>query len=241
MDSGKIHSIRALPRIAWQGELPPLEFFDIPADKLVKLRNVLRLGTGDKVCVLMGNGEVWLCEIEGKTLVLSQKFSLERKRKRWVRLIQALPKAESLDEILRMCTELGVDEFVLFGSERSVVKWDEKKWNEKLRRLRAIRNESCEVSFRAEFPEIYVATRLKACLEKYPESIVLSEYETVGADFHERVSGSKVEVTLIVGPEGGWTRNEHELIGERAVTMGNLVFRVDTAAVAASAIACLAN
>ena len=227
--------------MAWSGPVPDLEFFDIPEEKLVKLRNVLRLRTGDKVCVLMGNGEVWLCEIDGKALCLAQKFTLERIRKRWVRLIQALPKPEKLDEIVRMSTELGVDEIVLFGSDRSVVKWDAKKWEDRLRRLNSIRNEACEVSFRSEFPEIIVADSLKSCLKNYPDSLVLSEYETVKEDFHSRINGKGDEVSLIVGPEGGWTRTEHELIGDRAMTMGNLVFRVDTAAVAAVALACLSN
>jgi len=218
-----------------------LEFFDIPEDKLVKLRNVLRLRTGDKVCVLMGNSEVWLCEIEGKGLAVHQKFEMPRVRKRRVRLIQALPKPEKLDEIIRMGTEIGVDEFILFGSDRSVVKWDEKKWVEKLRRLNSIKNEACEVSFRAEFPEISVESNLKDCLTKYPHAIVLSEYETVSMDFHTRISQIGHEITLIIGPEGGWTRTEHELIGDRAASMGPLVFRVDTAAVAAVSIACLAN
>ena len=45
---------------------------------------------------------------------------------------------------------------------------------------------------------------------------------------------------VVIGPEGGWSPREVELIGDRAVTLGPRVLRVDTAAAAACALALLA-
>ena len=112
-----------------------------------------------------------------------------------------------------------------------MVRWDEKKIGEKMRRLTAISREAAELSFRTRLPEMSLARNLAEVLEVWPEAIVLSEVEGLNRGLH----ATSKEMTLVVGPEGGWSPAELALIGNRGVTLGPRVLRVDHAAFAAAA------
>lgn len=49
------------------------------------------------------------------------------------------------------------------------------------------------------------------------------------------------EITLAIGPEGGWSDSERELARDRLVGLGPRVLRADTAAAAALAVALAAR
>ena len=147
-------------------------------------------------------------------------------------LAQALPKGDRIETVIHMCTEIGFSKFIFFEADRSVVRWDEKKRTEKLRRLNAIAQESAEQSFRVKIPEIAFEADLASILKKWPEAVVLSEVENLDAT----LGSFETPRVLVVGPEGGWSPRELELIGRRGVTLGPRVLRTDTAGPAASAI-----
>jgi 16S rRNA (uracil1498-N3)-methyltransferase len=151
-------------------------------------------------------------------------------------IAQALPKGDKIDEIVRACTELGVAQFIFFPSERTVVRWDEKKTASRLHRLEVIAREAAEVCFRTKLPQMSLAPDLNAVLKEHPASIVLSEVEGLSP----RLSRTSERMTVVVGPEGGWAPKELALIGDRGVTLGPRVLRVDHAAPAAAAILLLA-
>jgi 16S rRNA (uracil1498-N3)-methyltransferase len=147
-----------------------------------------------------------------------------------------MPKNDSLDESVRLGTEIGVHTFVVFPSDRTVVKWDEKKRQHRLRRLHAIAREAAEVSFRTRLPRIGFAHSLQEVLEANPQAQVFSEVEGT-----QKSLVRSEETTLVIGPEGGWSPREVELIGDRAVTLGPRVLRVDTAVAAACSLTLLSD
>lgn len=65
-----------------------------------------------------------------------------------------------------------------------------------------------------------------------PRATVLSEVQ----DESKKLTKVGTEMTIVVGPEGGWSIRELELIGDRGVTLGPRVLRVDHAGPAAAAI-----
>jgi 16S rRNA (uracil1498-N3)-methyltransferase len=145
---------------------------------------------------------------------------------------QALPKGDKLDEIVRACTSIGVSGFLLFHSDRTVVRWDDSKFAAKVKRLEAIAREAAEVSFRVRLPIFSVAEDLASVLREVSDAVVLSEAQGVTTGL-----GRKGEaMTIVIGPEGGWSPREFKLIGDRGVTLGPRVLRVDHAAAAAAAI-----
>lgn len=231
-------SLRSLPRIFLPGA-DMSEAVMLPPEEADKLRKVLRLGTGDSVAVLPNDGSLWRCRLEGKSVIPETQEWPGTEPEIEIILAQALPKADRLETVMRMGTEIGVRQFTLFASERSVVRWEPGKLESKLVRLRSIVRESAEQSYRCELPRVAIASSLQEILDAEPDALVLSEVEGTGTYLFERAvqllsTGTK-RLTLVVGPEGGWAPRELSLIGERGVTLGQLVLRTDTAGPAAAA------
>lgn len=228
MGSSKTLPLRALPRFFVEeiGEEPE---FLLPTDVYRQLHKVLRLGRGDQFVLLTGDGQAHRCELVGHNATLIESVVLTTESLRRTVLAQALPKFDKMDLIVRACTEIGVHEFWIFPSDRSVVKWTQEKFEEKKHRWEAVAKEAAELAFRAQLPQFTLFGSLAEVLKEAPNAVVLSERE----DISQEMPLTPESEILIVGPEGGWSPREVELIGNRAVTLGPRVFRAETAAIAA--------
>ena len=222
--------LRGLPRVFVPGANPngPIE---LPKEELDKLRKVLRLSPGAEIAVLPNDGSLIQCKLQPQHADPIAVHFPETEPLLQLTLAQALPKGDKLDEIVRACTEIGVSRFMLFPSDRTIVRWDEKKTLDRVHRLQIIAREAAEVSFRTRIPEFEVASGLATVLRAYPEATVLSEVEGISP----RLEAKSNEMTIVVGPEGGWSKLELKLIGSRGVTLGPRVLRVDHAGPAAAA------
>lgn len=199
-----------------------------------KMRHVLRLGAGDQVAILPNDGRLLRCELDRTGAVVLEECTPRTEPDTRLTLWQALSRPEAIESVVRMGTEIGVARFVLFPSDRSVVRWDATKLEGRIARLRTIAREAAEVSFRLRLPEVESAGGL---VDVPPDAWVLSEVEAVGKQLLN--VPREDSMTLVVGPEGGWSPAESTRIGERAVTLGPRVLRVDTAACAAAALVLL--
>lgn len=238
MDRGNVPPLRSLPRVFLDGLDPSAAEFDLPKSELKKLRDVLRLKAGAEIAVLPGDGTLWRCSLGETTATRHSVEILVSESRLRVTLAQAMPRAEKLEEVIRMGTEIGVSSFLIFDSDRTQVHWDERKKVDRLVRLQTIARESAEQSFRAVLPTVAFVAGLNSVLGD--QSIVLSEVERVEDTLSARLDTIKGdEVTLVIGPEGGWSPREVEMIGTKAATLGPRVLRVDTAAAAACSLALL--
>lgn len=232
MDSRKVPPIRSLPRCFAQGWQPEDGPFILPQEEVNKLRKVLRLADGDEIALIPGDGTVVRGVLTGKTIVPKSAEALHTKPQLKLSLAQALPKGDKIETIVRMAAELGIHQIIIFPSDRTVQRWELEKRISRLRRLAAIAREAAEVSFRPELPVVrYADESLEEILNLSQHVAVLSEVEGTTKWLEDIECGD--ELMIVIGPEGGWSPRECELIGDRAVTMGPRVFRVDTAAVAA--------
>jgi 16S rRNA (uracil1498-N3)-methyltransferase len=231
LGSRHLPPLRSLPRLFVPGATPegPIE---LPLEEVAKLRKVLRLSPGAIIAVLPDDGSVIRCEFQNRLAIPLDVHRPEVEARVKVTVAQALPKGDRMDEIVRACTEIGVAAFVLFSSERTVVRWDEKKTRERLARLRTIATEAAELSFRTRVPTIAWSKGLEGVLATCTNPQVLSEVEGLT----RTLVPTAEEITLVVGPEGGWAPREIKAIGDRGVTLGPRVLRVDHAAAAAAAV-----
>lgn len=231
MGSRPVPTLRSLPRLFVPGASAegPIE---LPPDEVNKLRKVLRLSPGAIIGVLPDDGTIIRCEFQNRVAIPLEVHRPDVEPSLKVTIAQALPKGDRMEDIVRACTEIGVSEFILFSSERTVVRWDEKKTQDRLARLRTIATEASELSFRTRVPTLTWSKGLDDVLKARPNAVVLSEVEGLGAGLNP----ADGEITLVVGPEGGWAPREIQAIGNRGVTLGPRVLRVDHAAAAAAAI-----
>lgn len=229
MGRGGVPTLRAIPRAFVPGLPDPLtEAFEVPKEEWKKFHNVLRLSSGDQVAILPNDGRLIRCELQGHEAIPLETLRPQTESALHLRVALGLPKPDKLEESVRMGSELGVNEFWLFPAERSVVRWEASKFEAKLKRLESIAREACEVSFRVRLPEFRVFASLAKLLEADPNAVVMSESDQ-GLPPLAAPSGL---VTVVIGPEGGWAPREVALIGDRAVTLGPRVLRVDTAVAA---------
>jgi 16S rRNA (uracil1498-N3)-methyltransferase len=228
-------NLRSLPRVFLPGASieGPIE---LPKEEVDKLRKVLRLSSGAEIAVLPNDGSLIRCRLDGHRAVPETVEWPSSEPALSLTLAQALPKGDKIDEIIRACTELGVSRFVLFPSDRTVVRWDERKTADRIHRLQVIAREAAEVSFRTKLPSFELAAKLEEVLTMHPDATVLSEVEGISP----RLQATSELMTIVVGPEGGWSPRELALIGDRGVTLGPRVLRVDHAAAAAAALLLLA-
>lgn len=228
-------SIRALPRIfvpslkesiAESGTLHP---FEVPKTEFEKLHNVLRLRSGARIGILPDNGTFWECELDGRTAVPIQVHQIDTQPRQQIGIAQALPKGDKIDDVVRSCTEIGASEFILFPSDRSVVQWESKKLEDKLRRIHALAREAAETSFGTQLPQITYCESLKHALVLAKNPMVLSEFETETRKLPREIKVA----TFFVGPEGGWSPREMEQVQGLTVTLGKRVLRTEHAGFAA--------
>ncbi|KKQ35260.1 MAG: Ribosomal RNA small subunit methyltransferase E [candidate division WS6 bacterium GW2011_GWA2_37_6] len=128
------------------------EFILEDGQDIKKIRKVLRLESGDKIELNNNQGNLFLAQIEklqkeAVSGIIIEEIELKEvgHNKPYLILAQALPKGGKMDDIIRMNTEVGVDEFIPFESEFSVVKVKDlrdKKLGKKLIRWSKIAQEA---------------------------------------------------------------------------------------------------
>jgi len=156
-------------------------------------------------------------------------------------LLAALVKFDRFEWIIEKATELGVEIIIPVQADRSAKGLSEGA-RTRLERWRRIAREASQQARRAELPEILapVSTqealrapaRHRCFLDEQPGAPPL-----LAALPSERSPGDTV--ALLVGPEGGWTeaeRTQAQAAGWTAVSLGPLILRTETAAIAALAI-----
>ena len=93
---------------------PELAEIDLPKEEIRKLHDVLRLRAGAQIGIVPGDGTIWRCEFRGKTARRLEIEPLATEPQLKLTLAQAMPKAEKLEEVIRMGTEIGVSHFMVF-------------------------------------------------------------------------------------------------------------------------------
>jgi 16S rRNA (uracil1498-N3)-methyltransferase len=134
--------------------------------------------------------------------------------------------APALELVLSRCTEAGAYAFVVFQADRSVGRGD------KLERWNTITREAAMLAGRLLIPEVSVASSAEAAIgaEEFP--VMLQR------DSPQRLADltSPRDLTLFIGPEGGWSERELDL-GETVASLGPRNLRAETAALVGLAIA----
>ncbi len=155
----------------------------------------------------------------------------------FVTLFQGYPKGDKMETIIKTATQLGIYEVCPTITHRSIVKIEEKKRETKIERFQKIACEAAEQSLRNVVPRILDITKLKEIdFSKFDKKIVC--YEEVAKNneestFRKLISelSCKDKVAIVVGPEGGLTKEEVEDLKEKgfiAVGLGPRILRTET-------------
>jgi 16S rRNA (uracil1498-N3)-methyltransferase len=204
------------------------ERITLPASVAHQARRVLRLNDGDQI-VLLCEGAEAVCRLDGDGCVVEERrLSVGEPRHR-LTVCQALLKGDHLEQVVQQATEIGVVRFRLLVSARCVARELSAR---KLERLRAIARESAEQSERGVVPRVEAPLPLVELLEA--GSVMLYERHS-----GERLSAIEPPVSVIIGPEGGFTPDEvvaAEAAGVKLAGLGPRILRSRSAAAAVAAV-----
>lgn len=156
-------------------------------------------------------------------------------------IASAVPKGDRAEWMIEKLSELGVDRFIPLATARSVVHPEGK--NKRDRWIR-VATEAAKQSRRRGVMSMDELTPLAVALRNVTESGASGWYLAPGAmtsavDIvaHARDAGI-TSVLLFVGPEGGWTDEEHAIFTYAhivPVRLTQTILRIETAAIAGAA------
>ena len=139
--------------------------------------------------------------------------------------IARLP-APALELVLSRCTEAGAFAFHIVQADRSVAR------GSKAERWRTVCRESAMLAGRLVIPEVAGPSPLEEVLAVSEHPVMLLR----AAPTRLAEMAEALNLTLLIGPEGGWSEREMALVSVKA-TLGPRNLRADTAALVALATA----
>lgn len=201
------------------------------------LYDVLRLCHGDQFIAMNGQGQLWLAELLASPdrATVIQALIEQTELTVPVMLLAAPPKGNHFDQVVRSSTELGVSSIVPLISQRTLLKPSPHK----IQRWRRIAIEAAEQSRRQMIPQVLdpiafadVITdadfQHSHCWQKYICTVDPSAVKFLKCLSNASISG----MTVMVGPEGGWTKAEErqaQAAGYQSVSLGRRTLRAVTA------------
>jgi 16S rRNA (uracil1498-N3)-methyltransferase len=204
---------------------------------------VRRLRPGEQVDVVDGRGGRALCAVAevGRDVValdVLERTAEPAPRPRVV-VVQALPKGDRGELAVELATEVGVDEVVPWAAERCVVRWEGPRGDKALERWRATAREAGKQSRRARLPVVSGLATTAQVAARLAGTTALVLHESAAEPLASVPLPDDGEVVLVVGPEGGISDRELDLLtaaGGRPVRLGPSVLRTSTAGAAAAAV-----
>lgn len=204
---------------------------------------VRRLRVGERLLLTDGRGgvaeaAVHACGKDRLTLDVDPPRSVPAPAQP-VTVVQALVKSERSELAVELATEAGVDELVPWAAARCVARWSGVKVDKGLARWRSVAREAAKQARRAWVPVVHPLAGTAEVA-----ALVHSRTQSGGTALllHESAATALAAVALdgplllVVGPEGGISDAELELLGAagaRAVHLGPTVLRTSTVAAVA--------
>lgn len=221
----------------------------LPETESRHISKSLRLHVGSQVHLFDGTGMRYLAEITniGRQVVARILTADDDQQEEGALLHvgQALLKNAKMDFVVEKCTELGVATFTPFISSRCQGKIDdEERGGKRQQRWQRIVESACKQCSRPRPMELKNATSLAGLCSsagQEPHTLRLlfweEEKETSLHDLPPFADYNQIH--LLLGPEGGFSKEEVELAsraGYQSISLGPRILRAETATVAAIAI-----
>lgn len=204
---------------------------------------VMRMAIGDRLMIVDGLGTAWRGEIrevgaKEPQVAVRVHDTLRNFGEPAIRLTLAagLSVGSKFDTVVQKGTELGVKRFVPILGEKSKVKVeDPKRAAARVRRLEKVALAAIKQCRRSYRPDITLPTSLESFLAQTDkEALNLVFHAGPGALSLDRLSVKKdaPRVSLLVGPEAGFSENEVERAmasGYTPISLGPRILRTETA------------
>lgn len=211
---------------------------------LLRHIKVLRLGKGDRMWVGDERRRRYFIELTdidkkmavGRILETKESSNLSSVE---IIMVQSILKGEKMDQLIQKSTELGAARIIPVISERTIVKIKEGAAG-KEERWQRIAKEASQQCGRWDIPRVGPLRRFEDAFNDIKDvalALILWEGEHINKlrdILRGRAQAGIKNICLLVGPEGGFTREEVKFAMEKGfipVSLGDLILRAETAAI----------
>lgn len=205
---------------------------------------VLRLKVSENIILFNGLGGEYLCCLtvaeKRHSMVKVLSFdTIDRESPLETTLLLAMIKQDKMDFAIQKAVEMGVSHIQPIYTQRSVIKIKPNRLDKKLAHWQGIINAACEQSGRTAIPQLTAPESLANCLKAPATSL---RFAMLPGDFPDITALKQPidnKVMLIVGPEGGFTDKEVELLlssNVLGIAFGPRILRAETAVISGIAL-----
>ena len=214
------------------------------------INKVMRIKNGKEIFIANGEGSLWKAiKVKNDCLEIIQlkKPYLFQEQEIYLLGIAVVIPKSGFEDILKMCTEIGIDFIQPLFSERQVNK--NLNVSKKFLRWNSIINESVEQSERLWKPSIFNVMNIVEWLKRRENQEIVSISVTREDTFYDLNQWLKKQQEFVnkkggifwnvIGPEGGWSSREIDFFNENNNTFVKLsenILRTSTACINASTI-----
>ncbi|MBL1141964.1 MAG: 16S rRNA (uracil(1498)-N(3))-methyltransferase [Proteobacteria bacterium] len=229
-----------IPRLFIDIPLSAGESVSIPRDKVHHLTHVLRMHVGDAVKLFNDSGN----EFDATIIALTKKnaeveikelHQVDNESSLKITLCLAVARGQQMDYSIQKAVELGVNSVIPVMSEFSNVKLRDDRLNNKMMHWQNIIISATEQCGRNRLAQLQLPVSFSKCLvmDKTKTRLILQPgcQQSMPA-----ITPINNQLTLIIGPEGGFSETEvDEAIeaGAMPVSLGPRILRAETAVVSA--------
>jgi len=208
------------------------------------INKVMRLKSGYEISIVNGEGALWKGKkIDQKNIQFSSfdKPHYFKENKKLLIGLAISPPKRGFEDILKMTTEIGIDIIQPLISERQIKKISNHSL--KMDRWDSIINESVEQSERLWRPELYSFIDVYDWINSLNKNDFVSisvtrSDNTIGLrkwiSNKKIIKGNIFIIWNVIGPEGGWSKNEIEKFRNlkmQFIKLSENILRTSTAAI----------
>ena len=206
---------------------------ELARDRAQYIGRVLRRRAGDRIVCFSGDGAEFSCEVTNEdlrsfTISVVEETGRSSPNPLRLHLALALVKGQAMDQAVQHATELGATDIWIVTSARSNVQLRDRRLENKLAHWARITQSSAEQCGARFLPALHEMRSLEALLDETDAAPVA--FDPRGDPFPRTLQ--RASRLLLIGPEGGWDRQELSSFRARAIPVyrcGELTLRAQTA------------
>lgn len=207
---------------------------EVSGDELHHIKDVMRHKAGEQIYITDGKGAIYNSEIislEKKILAANiiDKYEYKNNFSKITFCIPRLKSSERFEFALEKSVELGITNYIVFDSSRTVAK------GEKLDRWQKILNSAMKQSLRAWMPTVRYCKSVNDLLKLEGKKYVFDQKADKTFDSIINSKLSTQTSYFVFGPEGGFSEDEIQLVeAESKLKLTDNRLRSETAIVVAA-------
>ena len=213
----------------------------LSSDEVAHITTVLKFGVGDTINVTDGNGMIYSCTIEklkrDKALCSINNSYKKEAVSKSITLFVGIPEREKFETMCEELPPLAVKTIVPVIMKHTTSSWWKKQWQKSLVRFNRKIIASTKQSLNPFMTTVEEPITFEEALKKSNSSIFCSEN---GNKIKDIEVDNKSDISLFVGPPGGFSKEEIILLEENGGASLSLApFRLRTELAATTAVSLL--